>query len=439
MARNCTSRCVYKCRTSQVPLVVGWRVISLIENNVDLSRFTKIVEFGDYSVFSTNKPNKNIINIKMNKINARRRKTIPQKRKIRSRPKIPRGPKLDLEPCTVHYLAALSEPFSPDAAGACVPSFPARSSQKSSAITRLTVSIGSAGVGFLALNPCVANDAPTGWFTNSTYAGTTIAIQPTAVVAGTFSFNMSTNPYGIASYTSGTATANSDVTSKIVAVGARWRYTGTELNKGGLTYALVHPDHGNVNGMSISLMSTYKETSIRPTSRQWNEVSISAIDEHETSYPDAAGLVAIGMGANPELVYMAYPYSQGACIDSISTNQGAAPFGILFQGTPGNSYAVEVIMLLESVGSVTNNMATRSHTDLKGLGVATNAAGSAQSTMAATDKITWKQAVLEAVAKEYITHQDHYNGVATGTLNALGTLVRGGGGGGRWRQIRDLR
>lgn len=283
-----------------------------------------------------------------------------------------------LSACAAHYAATIATPFLPSAVGACVPTFPARLTQKVSAKMSGQFVVGTKQ-GFLAVTPCVANDQACIFHSDSgTYAGTSAVITPSAYVAGTGYNVYTTVPYNNVPLLDGGAISSSTLKGRVVSVGVRVRYTGTELYKGGTLYALIRPDHETVNDMSPSGMASYKECIKVPVSRKWTEIVASAVDPDETIFFDSTRFFTAGSASAGTLEYISalFPFSQGQSIDSTSTTVGAPIILFMATGNPGNTFEYEIIQHLEYIGSLTQSVASKSHADADGLSMVTDVAGS---------------------------------------------------------------
>lgn len=304
-----------------------------------------------------------------------------------------------LSSCAAHYAMTIADPFNISAVGACVPTFPARLSQKASVRTVGQMNTGH-NIGFLAISPTVCNNQPFVWYTDSDHTGGTVNVEPYSLAPGTHAVNQSGAQFTSAEYVDGTINNPSSITSRIVSVGIRIRYTGTELNKGGLVYCLVSPDHGNLNFSDITALNAYKECIKVPVSRKWTEIVISAVDPDETVYPDASDWLATGSSgaSNLEYLKMLYPFSQGACCTASAPAVGAPVALIVTTGLRHNTFEWEVITHMEHVGKPVQSLATRSHSDMQGMSDVTGAAGAAGSLRGGTG-MSQKESVLSSLAK----------------------------------------
>lgn len=282
--------------------------------------------------------------------------------------------------CAAHYALTIAAPFDTRAIGACVPTFPARMSQKISARTFGTLAVGTS-IGFIAVSPCVAADQPSCWYSTGAYISDTMTIEPYSLSPGIISIPQTTLVNNGNLFTDGGAVTPSTLTARVVSVGLRIRYSGTELNRGGTIYGLVTPDHGNINGAGVSFMGSFKECIKVPVGRQWTELVVSAVDPDETVYPDGSTLISLGSAGSgaAEAIRMLYPYSQGASITASAVAVGAPVAAFIVTGHPGNHFEFELITHLELIGRSVQAVSTKSHSDVQGMSDVTQAAGSAAS------------------------------------------------------------
>lgn len=321
----------------------------------------------------------------------------------------------------------IAEPFSAQAVGACVPTFPARLSQKTSVKTVGQFHTGSS-IGFLAVSPTVCSNQPFVYYTDGDHTGDTVNIQPYSLAPGTHYAVQPGAQFPSADYIDGTINDPSTITSRLVSVGIRVRYTGTELNKGGLCYCLVSPDHGNLNFSTIASLNGYKECIKVPVSRKWTEIVISAVDPDETSYPDASDWLATGSSgaSNLEYLKMLYPFSQGACITASAPSVGAPIAVIITTGLRHNTFEWEVISHMEHVGRPVQSVSTRSHSDVQGMSDVTDAAGAAQSIRAGNGMPQKEAVITQLVRTVYENRQEIMQGARMvnsliGSMNAYRT------------------
>lgn len=187
-----------------------------------------------------------------------------------------------LSPCARDYLSVLENPFSGKVA--CVPQFPSIPSRKVRYWAKGVAHTGTAGVGFVALNPFVswnevlADPARSVYYTGPTFAGTTT------------SYSLGTTGVSAASLNS-EYISTSNYKYRLVAAGLRVRYAGTELNRGGRVFCLEEPDHATTSGFSMSSIGQYDTHRVFRPDQQWKSVTHHPADEDEFDYftPTVAG------------------------------------------------------------------------------------------------------------------------------------------------------
>lgn len=242
--------------------------------------------------------------------------------------------------CAVNFLRASVDPFGYRTTGSadlCIPDTFDMPSQKLSAFTRATVTIGTGGVGFISFNPFVISQ---NWnsiaASTSAYTGT-VFWSPNAVpVAGVSQIPIPSLPW--------TSTVYPDF--RVVAAGVRLRYTGTELNRGGLIVpatALASGDTLHNQNISATLARPVVEP--HPCNRKWHGCIYRAMHPDQTSY------------------------------SSGTTGNTDAVMGIIVNGTAGNTYEAEVIVYFEAISTSTYKVmnVSASHSDVNGYSMVRNA------------------------------------------------------------------
>jgi len=164
---------------------------------------------------------------------------------------------LKVSDCSMRYMAALCNPFLAEP-GACVPCdlFPLPS-QKIRAFTRGSFQLSTShGVGFILAAPCSANNTAALAFTTAgsifdtgTLVNSTITNNQTQLLAGL--------PYT-------TAQVSALVQARVVSMGLRIRYAGTEASRSGTIVAYEDQDHqglGSPGGASTNYNSIQLNTS----------------------------------------------------------------------------------------------------------------------------------------------------------------------------------
>jgi hypothetical protein len=290
-----------------------------------------------------------------------------------------------LSPCASKYAVAVANPFHPDSEGACIPTFPSPDSQKVMCMQRtVTITIGTMGIGGAFIAPSVANDAPNIACTTAQYSATTL-FMPGTEVAGDFSLSYPASlPY---QYSELQVTAGkSMVQSRMVSAGYRVRYTGTQLNMGGMVSGFIMPNHHSVayDTSTGPLTWTHGDVTTRPfavsrmvdrrMNAQWQTASVNA---HETTFRE-----------------FSYPYIDE---DNAGTT-GSDPYAsvrncaigvIVVTGEPGNTFNLEVCTHVEYIGQPCNSALTRTHTDARGFELVQQAAGQLARSEASSNGNAW--------------------------------------------------
>lgn len=324
--------------------------------------------------------------------------------------------------CANHYALAVSNPFHPQAAGACVPTFPARRSQKVSARTIVQVVIGTAGYGWVAMAPTTIANSYSIYHTGATYGGDHIVCNSTGSVAISGLVNL---PYLTTDiFTSGTL-GSAGVSARIVSVGMRSVYTGTNLSMGGMQVAFSHPNHDSIVGWTYSTFTAQKESINLPVTRRPLMITTSAVDPEETTYLDANMLNMTANTENDAKRSLYFPFSQGQRADGAWNVEGAPIMGIFYTGEAGNTFQVEIIEHVEYVGTPTNAASTMSHADLDGMSKVTNAAGESWAIRGANPNITQQEAFASSLLKTLKDNQDVIIPVARAAANVGMSYLRG--------------
>lgn len=205
--------------------------------------------------------------------------------------------------CANDYLKVLEDPFSGKTA--CVPSefnFP---SLKHSVTAFGTFTTGTAGVGFVSVQPFETpfngstNATPAGSvnFSGSTFTGTAFA---PASATGVFEANTDTPYFGIA--------ANSIVQARLVGCGLRVRNTTPMLNRGGSLVGIEELNHQSLQLNAFTLQICMMEDTASPmaaSSDAWKSVTYHPNNPIDIDWYTAAGSYANGPYINDFLGFIA--------------------------------------------------------------------------------------------------------------------------------------
>lgn len=264
--------------------------------------------------------------------------------------------------CAAHYAAAIGAPFSPQAIGACVPTFPARPSYKVHSRITGVFSVGT-NIGYVAIAPTCTNNLASIYYTDTNFAGTSLSASATGVSP----MSNSANAYASGAFIPASSAIDGMV-GRIVSVGLRVRYVGTELERSGLVYGLVHPAHASLHSYTVPQLTAYRECIRRPVTRNWTTIVASAVNFEESVYPDVSDLIALGVSPfNQAQLEACFPFSTGSPVTTSNPTLGAFIMAIVVTGSTGNTYEWELITHQELIGPQVQNAVTPSHSDQIGL------------------------------------------------------------------------
>jgi len=271
-------------------------------------------------------------------------------------------------PCLKKWYTCLTDPFSPNATGACIPTGGNVPSARNFGFVRFDAFVGTGGMGFVAFSPTASNQGPAFYYTNVAFAGVTTRIL-TAV--NTFSVGvlpsaMPNNRWTTAQLST-PSLQNPAASSRCVGGGFRMMYTGTNLNLSGMVYTYTSPAHqtavddGSGNPFTIASLGALQETVVFPVQREPYELSLYPVEEKELDYHDG----------NSILNHL-YPWSNNTNINGFTYNSfgldvGAPTTVVVFTGVPGQSVHFEYGLHWESVGPVTEGMRQASDSDVAGV------------------------------------------------------------------------
>jgi len=238
------------------------------------------------------------------------------------------------------------------------------------------VTIGSGNFGFVNIYPTLARDTVAVVATNSTFTGTNNAVS--SLNTGLTAYSNPQATYTLSQFTDGSPQLPPTVRGRIVSVGLRWRYIGTNLNMGGRVLALVHPDHNNLESNTYVTLASFKEAVHLPCSRKWQEMVIFSNQPSEIEYPNLLSYD----GGYLEAILSAYPLSSTQfggyyATQTVSQTCGGCPMTVFFESSSaGNQWEFQVVSHMEFVGSLAQHALTKSHADATGFSVIQEAANS---------------------------------------------------------------
>lgn len=260
--------------------------------------------------------------------------------KKQGRRRAPRSAQPSLSTCAAHYAAAISDPFSNRALGACIPTFPQLRTLKKAFKSTFTMVAGSNGIGALSICPTAVNDRTLAVFSNDA-SQAPYSDSSTDVARGILGQGQ---VYTLSSYTADdfdTETNHSvHLSARVVSVGVRVQYIGSVTDMEGLLYAYIDPDNSNTNRFSLNQIASLPQTAVQRVTSQPFFVSCSGILPSDFTFNDAA----------PSLRERAYPLGPSQSFSTVDTSVGPAPIKIYYVGAVGAKFFVEVIQHFEIAG-----------------------------------------------------------------------------------------
>jgi hypothetical protein len=276
-----------------------------------------------------------------------------------------KSPSSSVSMCVGKMLYASCNPFHQNALGSCIPDGSASASVRGFARKQITVTIGTAGVGFCLVFPSLANDAPAFAFTGPTFIGTELSwlVGNTTLRTGVFVETLPTNCSATQLCSGWSAQDDRPAfASRIVGCGLTFRYTGKEVDRAGQAFAYIHPQHSSsastVNSAGVEVINSqsdlaqYVETFIIENSREETFIPIMPISAAELAYSNEQ---------DNNRTQVVYPFSQGAEFQPIgfiytntsgalSYQTGIPTCSLMFTGTPGSTVVINYGQHTETIG-----------------------------------------------------------------------------------------
>lgn len=271
------------------------------------------------------------------------KKSVPRPRATRAQLRPSKAPThaetKALSHCEEMYIRALADPFDPEIQGeVCYPSFPAKKSVKFTGTATVNVTIGTGGVGWIAYDPNPASNSTASIaYTDATYAGTTASAITSTAGSGVNNTSFGTPTTGGTFDESTTGGGNQ---FRMVVAGAKFRYTGTELNRGGSAFAVTAPQQDSLIGFLLGSAATPTQSREHAVTMDYQTVVLPPSHEEDVEWKDGDQI---------------FPWSDGG---GTSPNYLQA---IIFFGTAGNTFVVRLIEHYEVTGTSYNMFASMSH------------------------------------------------------------------------------
>jgi hypothetical protein len=280
--------------------------------------------------------------------------------------------------------------------------------------------VGTQGVGFVAVTPCLTNDIPTCFYTGMTYARNDIAILAgNDLLTDGINPGFHNGPYNSADFYQ-LITRSAPANGRIVSVGLKLNYTGTTLSQSGLVYGYRSAEHENcteqpsvagagASPITLAGLGQRPDTIICPTDREGCTITDYASCSSELEYSNQ------GDHANPtDSSLLVYPYCKngtGLTSDfTYSINSqiqiGHPTLMFAISGVPGTSFHFELILHLEYIGLSAAGKLSGTHSDILNTHRILNAANTVNRERSRNGGSAWSTFVkaLKAGAKALKPH-----------------------------------
>lgn len=289
-----------------------------------------------------------------------------------------------LSPCAMKLAIAIADPFDPRAIGVCGLIGNTQFSQKSSNYCTTSVGAASVGFGFVAFSPTIASDGIQAYYTSVGASATSVVILSAnnTLADGVSALTAVGLPHATSALTNGASNSATTLQGRMLAYGARIKWNGAELYRGGTVQSVHRSNHENVTVIGGSAGSAPAASNIA----QWEGTMTSGIgagtyyvncfpvNTSETNYTSDEQDVSTNSS-------LTHPYSRsetemnGYTYSAASTNQGSPIALFAWNGatTNGSSFTLETITHCEYVGSSCRSQATASEVDPIGHEIVMNA------------------------------------------------------------------
>lgn len=278
------------------------------------------------------------------------------------------------------FALACTDPWHQVCSAVSMPTMSSGASYKVRVIKRLVVSTGTAGIGYVAFAPTLANDYAAVAYTTSAFTGTSVS---TTAGTGVSVALLDKIPFTYTQLTD-LQQANS-VAGRIISMGVKINYIGTELNKGGVYYSYVSPSREMVSAATVDTLGAYIQTALRPIDRRELTALVTPTNRHEVDYSNEDQ-------TDTDLVI--YPYSNS---NSGSTTSVPAVGVIMFQSTSGNTFEVQIVQHMEFIGRGAQPFLTETRSDVVGFEEVLSAVGNMNSSLSMGDPNVKPTAMLRSI------------------------------------------
>lgn len=319
--------------------------------------------------------------------------------------------------CAQKYAASLADPFSgpPDA---CMPVTPAVLSRKARFFIRTQlVTSATSGDGFCTMQPFAGNNGSTAagnigtaaaYTSSSSYVGGGGAGIPVLdpAIAGVIGNNHN-GDYAIASFTS--------LYSRLVSMGFRIRYAGTELNRGGRIVLLEDPEHNTLANTTLTNLLANEKTKEHKIGTDW--VTLCTTGPTLPSEYDYLAGPYLPYGSSVLYAHYLAAYIRSAALNQVFDVEffwnfeftGSVPRG----KTPSEADDAGVGVVLGAIKSVNDNQLDSKHPLVQSSTSVTKAAGGSPAQSAA---------ILNGLVQRYA--QKNASGWFAKAVKGVGTFAK---------------
>lgn len=271
--------------------------------------------------------------------------------------------------------------------------------------------------GAIWFTPTFANDLPIAYSTSTN--ATTVALNGSdvgmftgnsALTAGITRILQPAAPFASSIFHQGFNRERSLVQARVVSFGVKITNVTPPLYRGGTALTYVSPRHQNVAGLSYSTCASQSLTRMQSVGSQPIELALSAVNEAELEYADAAEGVT--------LTQALYPYSGGAngfpatydssptsaiYTDTVASVLVGVPVACVYFDPSGQNqtFNVEIVNHMEYIGDSVQPFVTPNEADDVGLNKVEQAKESIQEILASNPYTTAKAVAGKALKASF--------------------------------------
>lgn len=214
------------------------------------------------------------------KAKPRKRRTYKKRKSyVRRKPISISMEKYDEKKCLRDYKMSLLNPWNMNLAP-CLPTFPSVPSERLTTFNRFTMTVGSGGTGFVAMNFSPVTSTVDGSenvvYSGATYAGATVAVPPA----------VGTN--GLGSNSTHTSVGVGTLEWRLVSAGIRIKYSGTENNRGGAIVTHRSVQNDTTLGETYPTALSHDKSHAEPVDWNWHELLYIPVKPEDFEYKSVA-------------------------------------------------------------------------------------------------------------------------------------------------------